>query len=103
MAGGRTQKRQTIKGTDIIELSLEISKWQAICCLGRTGLFPMPRRSSADPIAESLQNIFKGTFLRHVIDSTGVIGDHTQLFHRLLFACTAGTAITRDQLLAPDS
>jgi transposase-like protein len=26
-----------------------------------------------------------------------------QLFHRLLFACTAGTAITRDQLLAPDS
>jgi len=25
-----------------------------------------------------------------------------QLFHRLLFACTAATAITRDQLLAPD-
>ncbi|MCJ7782762.1 MAG: IS1595 family transposase, partial [Desulfobacterales bacterium] len=25
-----------------------------------------------------------------------------QLSHRLLFACTAGTAITRDQLLAPD-
>ena len=24
-----------------------------------------------------------------------------QLFHRLLFACTAGTAITRDQLMAP--
>ena len=76
MAGGRTEKRQMIKGSDIIELFLEIPKWQAICCLGRTGSFPMPRRSSADPIVESLQNIFKDTFLRHVIDSTDVIGGH---------------------------
>ena len=76
MAGGRTEKRQMIKGSDIIELFLEIPKWQAICCLGRTGSFPMPRRSSADPIAESLQNIFKGTFLSRVIDLTDATGDH---------------------------
>ena len=73
-AGGRIAKWQTIKGSDIPELSLEIRKWQAICCLGRTALFPTPKQSSADPIVEFLQNIFKDTFLRHVIDSTDLIG-----------------------------
>jgi hypothetical protein len=76
MAGGRMAKRQTIKGLDITELSLEIPKWRAICCPGRTALFPMPKQSSVDLIVESLQNIFKDTFLRHVIDSTDVIGGH---------------------------
>src|SRR5512136_1595461 len=76
MGGGRMAKRQPIKGSDITGLSLEIPKWQAICCLGRTGLSPMPRQSSVDLIVESLQNIFKDTLLRHVIDSTDVIGDH---------------------------
>ena len=76
MAGGRMAKRQTIKGLDITELSLEIPKWQAICCPGRTGLFPMPKQSSVDLIVESLRNIFKDTFPKHAIDSTDVIGGH---------------------------